>query len=57
MIAPAVLAAFFIGVLVEATFLFVWDRRAIRQEQAFWAELRADAALGYGQLFDWEKEL
>jgi hypothetical protein len=56
MIAPAVLAAFFIGVLVEATFLFVWDRRAIREEQAFWDDLRAQAALGYGQVFDWEQD-
>jgi hypothetical protein len=55
-IVPAVLAAFFIGILVEATLLFVWDRRAIRQEETFWADLRADAALSYGRVFDWEQD-
>lgn len=56
MIAPAVFVAFVIGLLVEATVLFVLDRRAIAREAAWWEELRADAALNYGRVFDWSED-
>lgn len=56
MIAPAVLVAFFLGLIAETIFVIVTDRRAIAREQAWWDELRADALHGYGRLFDWEQE-
>lgn len=56
MIAPAVLVAFFLGLIAETIFVIVTDRRAIAKEQAYWAELSADAADGYGRVFDWERD-
>lgn len=56
MIAPAVFVAFVIGLLVEATVLFVLDRRAIAREAAWWEELRHQALDGYGRVFDWAED-
>lgn len=56
MIPPAVVAAFFIGLLSAGTFVFVADRRAIQREAKYWADLKADAENGYARLFDWETE-
>jgi len=51
-----VVAAFLLGVLVEAMAFAVSDRRAIAREAAFWEELRAQALDGYGQVFDWARD-
>jgi hypothetical protein len=56
-IAPAIFVAFVIGLLVEATVLFVLDRRAIAREAAWWEELRSQALEDYGRVFDWEVDL
>lgn len=53
MIPPAVVLAFLVGLLAEATVLYVLDRRAIRREADYWAELSAQALDGYGRVFDW----
>lgn len=56
MIPYGVVVAFFAGLVAETAFLVVTDRRAIRSERQFWAELRADAELNYGRVFDWAQE-
>lgn len=55
MIHAAVFAAFLLGLVLEATVLYLFDRRAIAREAAWWEELRADALSGYGRAFDWEE--
>lgn len=52
-----VFVGFALGLLVEATVLFILDRRAIAREAAWWEELRAQALDGYGRVFDWEVDL
>lgn len=54
MIAPAVFAAFMVGLIAEALAMAWFDRRAVRRETAFWEELRLTAMTGYGRVFDWE---
>jgi hypothetical protein len=55
MIPAGVVAAFLLGLVLEATFLWWSDRRAIAREAAWWEELRAEALDGYGKMFDWEQ--
>lgn len=56
MIAPALVVAFAVGLLVEATVLYVLDRRAIAREAAWWDELRVQALNGYDRVFDWAED-
>lgn len=56
MIPAGVVVAFFAGLVAETAFLVVSDRRAIRSERLFWDQLRADAQLNYGRVFDWAEE-
>jgi hypothetical protein len=56
MIAPAVFAAFFVGLIAEALTMAWLDRRAVRREALFWEELRLQALDGYGHVFDWAED-
>lgn len=56
MIAPAVVAAFFVGLIAEALAMVWLDRRAVRREAEFWEELRHQALDGYGHVFDWAED-
>lgn len=51
MVLPGVIAAFMVGLVLEAIVIYALDRRAIRKEAAFWEELRL-ASLD-GAIFDW----
>lgn len=53
MIPAVAVLAFFVGALFALTAMFISDRRALRQETAFWDELRSTALDGYGRVFDW----
>lgn len=56
MIVPGVVIAFALGLLLEATLLFLLDHRAILREEKFWNDLRAQALDGYGRVFDWAED-
>lgn len=52
---PAIVSAFLLGLAAELVFVVMADRRAVRREAEWWAELRAQALDGYGRVFDWEE--
>lgn len=54
MIPAGVVAAFFLGLILEAVFLLWSDRRAVEREARFWEDLRRQVLEDGGTgVFDW----